>query len=606
MMKNLLLLCLFVLGTCTAFSQSTIKGNITSDEGALFGVSVSIDGSLKGDVTDFDGNYSIDIEPGTYKVIASYVGYTTQAQTVTVGEGQEETLDFNLSEGILVDEVVITGTRASNRTNLESPVPVDVINVNELTAKAPQVSVNQLLHQTVPSFSSNTQTISDGTDHIDPAALRGLGPDQVLVLVNGKRRHTTSLVNVNGTFGRGNVGTDLNSIPASAISKIEVLRDGAAAQYGTDAIAGVINVQLREDVNKLGVNLTTGANFTENIGPFEGETADYDGEVVNLGLNYGLPLGDDGGFINFTGEFNYRGRTSRMQEFSGGIFNAYNAVERVAAADGADVSALSLAQIQEYGDQVSYFDSDTKQALKDLTSIDDLGSVLNFDVTEDELNARDQSRSDYNLLFGQSELRGGKFFANMAVPVGETGEVYAFGGMGYRNGCSGCFYRLPSQNRTTTSIYPDGTVPRIKSNILDRSLGAGIRGMIGSWNADFSTVYGFNQFLFRITESHNATLGSSSPTEFESGGHDFTQSTSNFDLSQYFDGGGIKGVNVAFGGEFRYENFGITPGTELSWGNYDVNGNLVTPGYSRQLESNGLFWQATPFRSTMFCRVPAF
>jgi iron complex outermembrane receptor protein len=600
LMKNFLLLCLFLIGTCTAFSQSKIKGNITSDDGALFGVSVSIDGSLKGDVTDFDGNYSIDIEPGTYKVIASYVGYTTQAQTVTVAEGEEETLDFNLSEGILVDEVVITGTRASNRTNLESPVPVDVINVSELSAKAPQVTVNQLLHQTVPSFSSNTQTISDGTDHIDPAALRGLGPDQVLVLVNGKRRHTTSLVNVNGTFGRGNVGTDLNAIPASAIANIEVLRDGAAAQYGTDAIAGVINVILKEEVNKLNVNLTTGANFTENIGPFEGETADYDGEVVNLGLNYGLPLGDQGGYVNFTGEFNYRGRTSRMQEFTDGIFNAYNAVERIAAANGADVSALTLADIQQYGDQVGYFDGDTKQALKDLTSLDDLGTVLDFDVTEDELAARGQTRSDYNLLFGQSELRGGKFFANMAVPVGETGEVYAFGGMGYRNGCSGCFYRLPAQSRTSTSIYPDGTVPRIKSNILDRSLGAGIRGMVGSWNADFSTVYGFNQFLFRITETHNATLGSSSPTEFESGGHDFTQSTTNFDLSQYFNTGGIKGVNVAFGGEYRYENFGITPGTELSWGNYDVNGNLVTPATPDELLVRDYFGRARPSGAQCF------
>lgn len=595
------LLCLFLLVSYWAHAQSSVSGMVSDGGDPLIGVSITVAGTIRGTSTDLEGRYEIgNLEPGTYKLVASYVGYSTTAQNVTLSEGENATLDFNLSEGVVADEVVVTGTRASNRTSLESPVPVDVINVSKLVAKAPQVSVNQLLHQTVPSFSSNTQTISDGTDHIDPAALRGLGPDQVLVLVNGKRRHTTSLVNVNGTFGRGNVGTDLNAIPASAISNIEVLRDGAAAQYGTDAIAGVINVQLRETTKELTANLTTGANFTDNIGPFEGELADYDGEVVNLGLNYGLPLGDQGGFINLTGEFNYRGRTSRMQEFTGGIFNAYNAVERIAAADGADVSNLSLEQVQQYGDQVGYFSSDTKDALKSLTDISGLADILNFDVTEEELAARGQERSDYNLLFGQSELRGGQFFANMELPVGDNAEVYAFGGMGYRNGCSGCFYRLPSQSRTTTSIYPDGTVPRIKSNIIDRSAGGGIRGMLGAWNADLSTVFGYNEFLFNMTNTHNATLGSSSPTEFDAGGHNFTQSTSNFDLSQYFDLGWIRGANIAFGGEYRYENFRIVQGSEQSFGNYDINGNLVNPATPDSLLVRDYFGRARPSGAQCF------
>eukprot|EP00903_Cladosiphon_okamuranus_P000439 g437.t1 len=381
---------------------------------------------MKGAVTDLDGKYTISLDPGAYKVVASYVGYSTIAQRVTVVAGENTTLDLNMSEGVLIDEVVVTGTRASNRTNLESPVPVDVINVGELTSKSPQVTINQILHQTAPSFSSNTQTISDGTDHIDPASLRGLGPDQVLVLVNGKRRHTTSLVNVNGTFGRGNVGTDMNAIPASAISNIEILRDGAAAQYGTDAIAGVINIKLREDVNQLAVNLTTGANFTDGIGPFGGEEKSADGEVVNLGLNYGLPLGNDGGFINLTGEFNYRGKTSRMQEFTGQIFNAYNGIERVALADGADISNLTLDQIQTYAQDVSYLNGETLQELNNLTDLSGLAGVLDFDVTEEELAARNQVRSDYNMLVGQSEVRGGKFFANLSLPVGDNAELYSF------------------------------------------------------------------------------------------------------------------------------------------------------------------------------------
>ena len=598
-MKNFLLLCLFLATASIGFSQS-VTGIITDGDETLYGVSVSIDGTLKGDVTDFDGRYTIDVEPGTYKIVASYVGYSTMVQTVTVGAGETGTADFNLAGGIMIDEVIVTGTRASNRTNLESAVPVDVINVSKLLAKSPQVSINQILHQMAPSFSSNTQTISDGTDHIDPAALRGLGPDQVLVLVNGKRRHTTSLVNINGTFGRGNVGTDLNSIPASAISRIEILRDGAAAQYGTDAIAGVINIHLRQDVNKLNVNLTTGANFTDGIGAFGGETKDYDGEVVNLGMNYGLPLGEKGGFINFTGEFNYRGNTSRMQEFSGGIFNAYNGIERLAAKEGADISGLSLAQIQQYGSQLDYLSSDTKADLAGLTDMAGLSDVLNFDVTDEELAARGQERTDYNMLVGQSKIRGGKFFANLEIPVGENAEIYSFAGVSYRNGCSGCFYRLPSQNRTTTSIYADGTVPRINSNITDRSLGTGIRGMIGDWHTDFSTVYGFNEFLYNITETHNATLGASSPTDFDAGGHSFTQSTTNFDLSQYKDLSSIKGVNVAFGGEYRFENFAITEGSEGSWGNYDVNGNLVNSATPSDLLVTDYFGRARPSGSQCF------
>ena len=574
--QNLAFILFIISFTCySAFGQN-IKGKVTENGEALIGVSVSIDGTTTGTITDLDGNYSLNAEPGNYVLTASYVGYSSTSKRISLAEGEMLTVNFDLTPGVLVDEVVVTGTRSTNRTNLESPVPVDVINVSQLSKAAPQTSVNQIMHYTAPSFSSNTQTISDGTDHIDPASLRGLGPDQVLVLINGKRRHTSSLVNVNGTFGRGNVGTDLNAIPASAIDKIEVLRDGAAAQYGSDAIAGVINIKLKENVNNFNINLTTGANFTSEIGPFEGETKDYDGENIVLGTNYGLALGDNGGFINLTGELDYRGSTNRMQEFSGGIFNGLNAVERLAAADGFDVTTLSLEQVQSYGAMVSYFSQETQTALQNLSSLDDLSSVLSFDATSEELAARGQSRSDYNMRVGQSELRGGKLFANMSLPLANDTELYAFGGLGYRRGESGCFYRLPGQSRTTTSIYLNGTVPKINSNITDKSLGGGIRGNVAGWNTDFSVVSGSNSFLFHITDTHNATLGSSSPVEFNSGGHAFTQTTSNIDFSQYFDGlSGINGINVAFGSEYRYENFKVIPGTEASYGNYDVNGNLV-------------------------------
>ncbi len=582
--KNMMLL-VFLLGISIAtFAQKgSISGNISDADGPLIGATILVKGTGIGTSTDLDGNFSFNINPGTYGVEASYVGYGSQIIEVTVPEGGVGTANFNLSEGINFDEIIVTGTRASARTNTDAPVPIDIINMDKLTAAAPQTNLNQILHYAAPSFSSNTQTISDGTDHIDPASLRGLGPDQVLVLINGKRRHNSSLVNVNGTFGRGNVGTDLNAIPAAAIDKIEVLRDGAAAQYGSDAIAGVINLRLKDDVNALNVSLNTGANFTSEIGPFGGETKSYDGETVDLGLNYGLPLGNSGGYVNLTGQFDFRGSTNRMQDFTGGIFNAYNAIENVARGQGMDVSSWdpnnpdNVATVTGLASQVGHFSQELQDQIANAGDVSELQAALGTDVTAGELAARGLASTDFNMRVGQSAVRGGKFFGNMSLPLGENMEFYSFGGMSYRNGESGCFYRLPSQNRTSTSIYPNGTVPRINSNIVDQSIGGGIRGYIGDWDIDFSNVYGSNRFLFHMTESHNATIGPSSPTSFDAGGHSFAQNTSNFDVSQYLEMDGINGLNIAFGSEYRYENFQVIPGTELSYGNYDVNGVLVTP-----------------------------
>ncbi|MEZ4884699.1 MAG: TonB-dependent receptor [Chitinophagales bacterium] len=602
--KNLrtLLVAILLLSPFLLFAQQgTVSGTVSDENGSLPSATVVVKGTTIGTTTDLDGRYSLRLEPGSYVLVASYVGFSSQENSITIQTDRSITTNFTLSVGIQMDELIVTGTRTANRTNTDAPVPVDVINVGKLSVAAPQTTLNQLLHTSAPSFSSNTQTISDGTDHIDPAALRGLGPDQVLVLLNGKRRHTSSLVNVNGTFGRGNVGTDLNAIPASAVKTIEVLRDGAAAQYGSDAIAGVINIRMKDDVNKLSLNLTTGANFTSEIGAFEGELKDQDGEVVNLGLNYGLPVGEQGGFINFTGEFEYRGATNRMKEFSGGIFNGLNSVERIARAAGQDVSQLSMQQLQDYSQNVSYFSSDLKSQIANAPDLATVQGLLGADFTTEELAARGQVRSDYNMRIGQSQLRGGKFFANMAVPLGENMEFYSFGGIGYRQGTSGCFYRLPNQDRTTTAIYPNGTVPKINSNINDKSIAAGIKGMIGDWNIDFSNTYGQNSFLYYITDTHNATMGASSPTEFNAGGHTFTQNTANFDVAQYFDSmEGMKGINVAFGTEFRFENFKVIPGTESSFGNYDINGNLVTPTTPSSLFSKDLLGRNRPSGSQCF------
>ena len=161
-----------------------------------------------------------------------------------------------------LEQITVIGSRNLSRTNVQTPVPVDVIPVAKMAKEVGQIDLNQLLTYSAPSFQSARQTVSDGTDHVDPAQLRGLGTDQVLVLINGKRQHQSALVNVNGTVNRGQVGTDLNAIPVSAIERVEVLRDGAAAQYGSDAIAGVINIVLKSNTNALSGNISYGENIT--------------------------------------------------------------------------------------------------------------------------------------------------------------------------------------------------------------------------------------------------------------------------------------------------------------------------------------------------------
>ena len=236
----------------------TIRGTVRDAGGQpLPGASVTIQGSSRGAVADASGNYSISVTPGSYKLVVSYVGYPTQVISVITGEtGAVQDLVLTGSRDLGV--VTVIGSRSTARTRVETPVPVDVIPMAQVVNDVGQVDLNQILTFIAPSFQSARQTVADGTDHLDPAQLRGLGTDQVLVLINGKRRHQAALVNVNGTVNRGQVNTDLSAIPATAIERVEILRDGAAAQYGSDAIAGVINIVLKKATGKTSFQLQTG------------------------------------------------------------------------------------------------------------------------------------------------------------------------------------------------------------------------------------------------------------------------------------------------------------------------------------------------------------
>ena len=596
-----LLINLFAVFSITAQTYQ-VSGTVTDSNGQpIPGVSITIEGTSRGTTTDFDGVYNIKVEISE-NLIFSYVGYGEKKLQM---DGTTK-FDVVLTSGVSLNEVVVVGTRNPNRTAVDTAVPVDIINVTELITAGPQVNLNQILNYVAPSFTSNTQTISDGTDHIDPASLRGLGPDQVLVLINGKRRHNSSLVNVNGTFGRGSVGTDLNAIPAASIERIEVLRDGAAAQYGSDAIAGVINIVLKRSTNELNLNVTTGANFSQNA---NSQTGGVDGETTNVSANYGLQLGDKGGFINFTGDFDVRQDYNRMKEWEGSIFNAYNAVERLALGQGFDIANLSDSNVvnisQSYlsASDAAIVSGFTSEELHTPTKTDDDGNVtfynpLSNNVTDTELAARGMERSDFNMRVGQSALRGGRFFANFSLPLNDDGtEFYSFAGISSRVGNSAGFYRLPNQSRTYTPAYNNGFLPEINSAITDKSFAVGIKGHIADWDVDFSNTYGKNSFLYTIGNTFNASMQNASPTKFDAGGFAFSQNTTNLDVTKFYDDI-MSGVNVAFGAEYRVENYDIFAGEEASYAQYTADGQVIT--LASQVPSKDFFGNSRPGGSQVF------
>ena len=242
------------------FAQGSVSGTVTDGAGnALFGANVTVEGTSSGAATAADGSYSVDgVSSGAYTVTASYIGY--ESASVSVNVDGAATANFSLaSSAVSGNSVSVLGSRFSRNVD-EQSVPVEVITELEIRASG-FTETNDLLQALVPSYNSPKSYITDGSDHMRPATLRGMAPNQTLVLVNGKRRHQGALVHVNGSVGRGSTQVDLNAIPASAIEKIEVLRDGAAAQYGSDAVAGVINLVLKE-TGGTDVSVTFGQNLS--------------------------------------------------------------------------------------------------------------------------------------------------------------------------------------------------------------------------------------------------------------------------------------------------------------------------------------------------------
>jgi len=516
--------------TSNTFAQTRkLTGTVTDmQKEALIGASVYVKNTSNGTLSEASGQFSLDIPQEGAVIVISFIGYDTEEISVTT----QTTLDVILLQNFnIIMQLNVVGTRNSNRTALNTSVPVDVIEMKDLALSIPQTDMNQILNFVVPSFNSTRQSASDGTEHIDPASLRGLGPDQVLVLINGKRRHTTSLVNNAQTVGNGSVGTDLNAIPVSAIERIEVLRDGAAAQYGSDAIAGVINVVLKSSTDKINASLTTGA-YSEG-----------DGELIQYSMNYGFKIGESG-YFNITGEYLNRGETDRGQNHNLIIF---------------DQSA--------YDNYFAYDWSDGAREIDDAL-----------------LAANGLSRDEFNFRVGDAAIENGTLFFNSSIPLNSTTEFYAFGGLSYRDGRGSGFRRLPSEyGNNVLDIFPYGFQPETQSNILDKSIALGIKSIIKGWSADFSNTFGSNSFAYIVNNTINASMGNASLTSFEAGSHAFSQNVTDFDMSKYFKkplNGLVHGANFAFGGEFRIDNYKITAGEEASYKNYGVasiidNGKII-------------------------------
>jgi iron complex outermembrane receptor protein len=499
-----------VLAPRATFAQATatLVGKITDRANGqpLSGVHIRVPGTAQGAVSTSDGTYRLTLTPGQHGILVSYVGYAPRRDTLTVAAGDTPTRDYTLDKGITeLNAAVIIGTRTHDRTVLNSPVPVDVLTPTEIRQTG-AVETSQIIQLLAPSFNFPRPTVADGTDHIRPSTLRGLGPDQVLVLINGKRRHTSALVNVNGTIGRGSTGVDLNAIPASSIERIEILRDGAAAQYGSDAIAGVINIILKSD-ESTDAEYETGQNSTTLKGlPNAGQPL-TDGDVSAVSANTGK-LFSNNGFLHVTGQYENRGSTNR---------------------------AL-------YDRRVQYFAGDPRNA--------------------------DPARDGRGLHFRQGDARANDaaFFGNAALPAfGNGAQIYAFGGVSRRKGQGAGNWRMPSNNNTVRSIYPNGFLPMINSTIGDFSGTLGLKGEAKGWSYDLSGIYGRNKFDFDVSNSVNPTMGNVSPTNFYAGSLKFGEATANLDLVRPFTLGVFAPLNVAIGFEARRDTYGITAGEPDSY-----------------------------------------
>lgn len=516
-------------GVARAQDVLTISGSVTTwvDGVAVSGAVVSVVGTSLAATTDADGRYTLQVpvavrgERLQLKVDGlglppKFVDVETDSPTVTA----DVTLTLAFSQEITV------GSRVA-RDESEKAVPVDIITRSQIAASG-YTETAQVIASLAPSLNFPRPTITDGTDTVRPATLRGLGPDQVLVLINGKRRHQSALVHLNNSIGRGSTGVDLNAIPLAAIDRIEVLRDGAAAQYGSDAIAGVINLVLAGGVTRPSVT----ANVGLSTGSFAGNRCTSDGLSCVVGDDIGF---SDGGLADVAGSWG------------------------IAAGKG----SVTVAAEYRHHNRTNRASSDPRDQIVQ----GDGGS-----------NGVGQP----NHRWGDPDTRDVLTFVNAGLPLdpSQTHFLYAFGGFSQRAANSAGFFRRAIDARTWPQIYPSGFLPVIEPTVIDASATVGAHGARGRWTYDISGQYGRNSFAFDVDDSLNVSLGpASTKTTFDAGTLSLDQFVANAGVGRALRVKGFTGpLNVAFGAEYRHENYEIRAGEPDSYRDGGVPNQFGGPG----------------------------
>ncbi len=529
-MRKCLLSLSFIFCSYLLFAQQTftIKVSDAKTGSAVTNASVVIKATNKGAAANSDGGFTIQAMPNDILLITC-IGYAPQLVKLTGTAALNVLLQPSLVD---LGDVVVVGTRGAARAKTETAVPVDVIKINQVGLPTAKMDLTSVLNMAAPSFNYNKQSGSDGADHIDLGTLRGLGPDQTLVLINGKRRHTTALVALFGTRGKAASGSDLNAFPQSAVNRIEILRDGASAQYGSDAMAGVINIVLNKNINHWVINTGWAGHYDTKFNAAKFNTDNeyvsgkkIDGQTFTLSVSNGFSLGKNGGFVTFSFDYLTQGKTFRQ-----------------AGTDNWQNSKDALAYI-----------NNGRRAFGD-GSVKTFGALYNM-----ELPVKKTTTVFYSFTSGNFKKSDAFAYSRNYSAKPERFPTDASGGLIFVPG-------IMQKNKAGDVYYN----PHIGTNINDASLAFGFKGISArNWNWDVSLTNGKNDFQYFGDGTFNASLlGNTSKIFFNDGGFRFRQATLNADFSKAFKAV-ANGLNFAYGFEYRNEKYTINKGEEASYESYN-------------------------------------
>ena len=586
------------LAPAVAAAQGTgIGGTVTDTTGGVLpGATVEVRDAAGGVQTAFaggDGMYSVSLQPGTYDVTISLPGFQTFVrQGVRVAAGAMLTMDAQLGVEF-AESVAVVGTRAEPRSITASPVPVDVIRAQDFVSQGDSDLTNQL-RTVVPSFNVNRQPISDAATIVRPANLRNMAPDHTLILVNGKRRHRAAVIAWLGNgIADGAQGPDLSPIPSIALRQVEVLRDGAAAQYGSDAIAGVINFELKNARSGGSLEFRTGQHYDENdgdpatCGPLGRSCNGIGGRApaFTFAGNAGLPLGSEG-FLNLSLEYGGTQPTNRgVQDggtravIAGGNANVRD-TSRVWGSPLVDDDLKLFANFGTGGERAEFY-GHANYASKKVTG----GFYFRNPNNRGNVYSVDGGRT---LLVGDAMLASGMGSANCPTVgvVNGTPDPVALAAVRDDPNC----FTFHEPFLGAPEGFPGGFTPQFGGDVRDYSVVAGVRGTtLTGLNWDISGNIGQNHVQTFIFDTVNASLGPDSPTMFEPNLLEQTETSINADVSY----AASDMINIAGGVEWRNEQYHLGAGDPASWaiGPYGAQGfSSASNGYNGTRPENAGTW----------------